>query len=65
MSRHMARTACAAQMMRGAISKFFPAANHEMTKAAACMFTTTQDSHFIVDLHPKYKQVQHRFDARR
>jgi len=45
------------QMMRGAIAKFFPIANHEMTKAAACMFTTTQDSHFIVDLHPKYKQV--------
>lgn len=45
------------QMMRGAISKFFPVANHEMTKAAACMFTTTQDSHFIVDLHPKHKQV--------
>ena len=44
-------------MMRGAISKFFPVANHEMTKAAACMFTTTQDSHFIVDLHPKHKQV--------
>ncbi len=43
--------------MRGAISKFFPVANHEMTKAAACMFTTTQDSHFIVDLHPKHKQV--------
>ena len=45
-------------MMRGAISKFFPVADHEMTKAAACMFTTTQDSHFIVDLHPKHEQVQ-------
>ena len=45
------------QMMRGPIAKFFPVANHEMTKAAACMFTTTKDSHFIVDLHPKFKQV--------
>ena len=44
--------------MRGAISKFFPVANHEMTKAAVCMFTTTQDSHFIVDLHPKQTQLQ-------
>ena len=43
--------------MRVPITKFFPVANHEMTKAAACMFTTTPDSHFIVDLHPKFKQV--------
>ncbi|KAL3138142.1 hypothetical protein ABBQ38_005370 [Trebouxia sp. C0009 RCD-2024] len=45
------------QMLRGAISRFFPVANHEMTKAATCMFTTTRDRHFIVDLHPTYKQV--------
>lgn len=44
-------------MLRGPLRKFFPAANQEMTKAATCMFTTTQDCHFIVDLHPKHNQV--------
>ena len=44
-------------MLRGPLRKFFPVANHEMTKAATCMFTTTQDRHFIVDLHPKHSQV--------
>ena len=45
------------QMLRGPLRKFFPVANNEMTKAATCMFTTTQDRHFIVDLHPKHQQV--------
>lgn len=36
---------------------WFPAANGELLSGAACMFTNTPDTHFILDKHPAHEQV--------
>ncbi|KAK9810573.1 hypothetical protein WJX73_001474 [Symbiochloris irregularis] len=43
--------------LRVAVQDFFPTANGPLLKAAACMFTNTQDTRFVIDFHPAQPQV--------
>jgi sarcosine oxidase len=43
--------------LREAIRVFFPAADGPTLRLAACMFTNTQDEHFVIDLLPKHPEV--------
>ncbi|KAK9863916.1 hypothetical protein WJX84_010832 [Apatococcus fuscideae] len=45
------------EVLRVAVQTYFQSANHEMVKAAPCMFSNTPDHHFIIDHHPRHKQV--------
>jgi sarcosine oxidase len=43
--------------IREILVRFMPAANGPLKSAAVCMYTNTPDEHFILDLHPSYRQV--------
>jgi sarcosine oxidase len=43
--------------IRTAIRDRIPALNGDVTHATTCMYTMTQDEHFILDRHPDYPQV--------
>ncbi|PSC76354.1 N-methyltryptophan oxidase [Micractinium conductrix] len=46
------------QVLRECLRRFFPAAAEgRLTRATACTFTNTPDSHFILDRHPRWPQV--------
>ncbi|KAK9831817.1 hypothetical protein WJX74_010519 [Apatococcus lobatus] len=45
------------EVLRVAVQKYFQSANHEMVQAVPCMFSNTPDQHFIIDHHPRHKQV--------
>ncbi len=45
------------QQMRDAFKDHIPALNGPLLNALTCMYTTTPDQHFIIDLHPNYPQV--------
>ena len=46
-----------AAWLRDFASRYFPRGAGPMLTMAACMFTNTPDRHFILDLHPEFKQV--------
>ena len=46
------------QVLRAAVTRFFPEADGEMHHACMCMFTNTPDSHFIIDKHPDHPQAR-------
>lgn len=46
------------QALRQCVDGVFPTAAGSMTKAAACMFTNTPDTRFIIDFHPQHEEVQ-------
>lgn len=46
------------QVLRAAVTKFFPEADGEMRHACVCVFTNTPDSHFIIDNHPDHPQAR-------
>lgn len=50
-------TAADERVLRGAVARHFPHANHEMSLAKACMFTNSTDHHFIIDRLPDAQQV--------
>ena len=43
--------------VRHYLERFIPTLNRPCVKAAACMYTLTQDEHFVVSLHPSHPQV--------
>lgn len=46
-------------LLRTAMTKFLPKASGKVLRAARCIFVMTPDNHFIIDTHPKHKQVGH------
>ncbi len=42
---------------RAGLTKFLPAANGPLLAAQVCMYTNSQDGHFVIDCHPKHEQV--------
>ncbi len=44
-------------MLRSFTERYFPQAAGPATSMRACMFTNTNDGHFILDQHPDYPQV--------
>jgi len=45
------------EVLRGAIHKYFPQADGPTLAMKTCLFSNTQDEHFILDLHPEHSQV--------
>ncbi len=45
------------QVLRAAVSRYFPDANGPTMSLKTCMFTNSPDEHFIVDTLPGYPQV--------
>ncbi len=45
------------QVLRVAVRTYFQSADHEMVQAVTCMFSNTPDHHFVIDHHPRHKQV--------
>lgn len=43
--------------VRNAIRKYFPDADGPIIAMKTCLFSNTQDEHFILDLHPQYPEV--------
>jgi sarcosine oxidase len=46
--------------LRGAVQRYFPAADGPLLRHSACMFTNTPDGHFIIDRHPAEPQARPR-----
>jgi sarcosine oxidase len=44
-------------VLRRAIRKYFPEADGPIIAMKTCLFSNTEDEHFILDLHPEYPQV--------
>lgn len=45
------------QLLREAIRRYFPDADGPTLAMKTCLFSNTQDGHFILDLHPEFPQV--------
>jgi sarcosine oxidase len=45
------------RVLRQGIRKYFPDADGPTMAMKTCIFTNTPDDHFILDLHPTYRQV--------
>lgn len=45
------------EVLREGIRKYFPDADGPTMAMKTCIFTNTKDTHFILDLHPAYRQV--------
>jgi sarcosine oxidase len=43
--------------LRAAIRRYFPDADGPTMSMRTCMFTNSPDEHFILDLHPHYRQI--------
>jgi sarcosine oxidase len=43
--------------MRAILSRFLPEANGRFLAAIVCLYTDTPDEHFIIDFHPRHKNV--------
>ncbi|HEX9799928.1 MAG TPA: N-methyl-L-tryptophan oxidase [Thermoanaerobaculia bacterium] len=43
--------------LRGAVARYFPAADGALLDAKPCLFTNTPDEHFVIDRHPDAPQV--------
>jgi sarcosine oxidase len=43
--------------LRAAVARYFPAADGELLRHAACMFTNTADEHFVIDRLPGAPEV--------
>jgi sarcosine oxidase len=43
--------------IRWVLEKFIPEANGVTTAMTVCMYTTSEDSHFVIDRHPKHAEV--------
>jgi len=44
-------------VLRTCVDRYFPSGSGSLLMSKVCMFTNTQDRHFIVDRHPVYSQV--------
>lgn len=45
------------QVLRDFAARYFPDGNGPTMTLKSCMFTNTEDGHFLIDLHPSYPQV--------
>ena len=45
------------RVLRDFIARYFPGANGPLADMQTCMFTNTEDEHFVIDLHPEHPQV--------
>jgi sarcosine oxidase len=45
------------RILRDFIARYFPAANGPLADMKTCMFTNTEDEHFVIDVHPEHPQV--------
>ena len=45
------------EVLRAAVSRYFPHANGPTMALKTCLFTNSPDEHFILGLHPEYPQV--------
>jgi sarcosine oxidase len=45
------------EAMRRILRQFLPAADGPLKSAVVCMYTDTPDEHFILDYHPRHRQV--------
>jgi sarcosine oxidase len=45
------------KILRAAIRKYFPEADGPIIAMKTCLFSNTQDEHFILDLHPSHPEV--------
>ncbi len=43
--------------IRSAVQSRIPSLNGEISHAATCMYTMTDDQHFVIDTHPRHPQV--------
>jgi sarcosine oxidase len=43
--------------MRGILERFLPEANGRLLSATVCLYTDTPDEHFIIDFHPRSRNV--------
>jgi sarcosine oxidase len=43
--------------LRAAVARYFPAADRELLRHAACLFTNTADEHFVIDRAPGAPEV--------
>lgn len=46
-----------AQEIRSALRRFLPAAEGTLRAATVCLYTNTEDEHFLIDRHPLHPQV--------
>ncbi len=45
------------ELLRGFAEKYFPDGSGATMDLQTCMFTNTEDGHFVIDVHPEYEQV--------
>jgi sarcosine oxidase len=45
------------RLLRGFAERYFPDGCGPTMNLQTCMFTNTEDNHFVIDLHPEYQQV--------
>jgi sarcosine oxidase len=45
------------RLLRGFAERYFPDSCGPTMDLQTCMFTNTEDNHFVIDLHPDYSQV--------
>ena len=45
------------QAMRGILSSYIPKLNGKLLKTSTCMYTMTEDEHFLIDFHPKDSDI--------
>lgn len=45
------------QVLRDFVARYFPAANGPLADMKTCLFTNTEDEHFVIDRHPEHSQV--------
>ena len=43
--------------VQGFLKEYLPGVDGSMQQACACMYTMTPDTHFILDLHPRYPNI--------
>jgi len=45
------------EMMRQLLRRFLPAGDGNLKSAVVCVYTNTPDQHFVLDYHPRHRQV--------
>jgi sarcosine oxidase len=45
------------EVLREALRRYFPDANGPTVSLKTCLFTNSPDGHFLIDLHPEYREV--------
>jgi sarcosine oxidase len=43
--------------LRALLQMYLPGADGDATRGSVCMYTLTPDRHFVIDLHPRHKNI--------